>query len=480
MTAELHPPQGRSETRATVLSTVSQLGAKLVHLVLNVVSTLAVIRYLAPEGYGTYVLVLTVTTVAGVVADFGLPKLAVREAVRPDSDASEVIGTIAGLRLGLALGASLGIQLALLAFGQGPAAHLAGAVASLVVVGDAVLGVVVVVFQIHLAQHLEAAIRVASEAVETGLVLVLIAAGAGLPALFAAPAVGVLLGTVLALWVGRRRFGLRPRFATARLRGLVREALPLGPGLLVGVLYLKLDSIVVAVLRPSADLGLYGSACQPIEYVFLASAVVINVLFPLLARCYASGQHDRFAAIYRRGSELLFALAVAVPVVMLSTAVGLVELAYGPAYAAAAGPMRWLALALVPMTINGWQALVLLTGGHQRVTLAYNLVALGLAVPLDVLLVWAAGIDGAGMAAALGGLFVLCCSTTAVRRRLGVQLPAGRMVLIAVAGGVAALTGWAAQRAGAPWALAGLAAVVLYGLAVARIGVLQGMRRALA
>ena len=36
------------------------------------------------------------------------------------------------------------------------------------------------------------------------------------------------------------------------MRGLVREALPLGPALMIGVLYLKLDSFVVAALRPSS------------------------------------------------------------------------------------------------------------------------------------------------------------------------------------------------------------------------------------
>ncbi|MBK8734142.1 MAG: hypothetical protein IPL93_15280, partial [Actinomycetales bacterium] len=53
--------------------------------------------------------------------------------------------------------------------------------ACLVTVGDAVLGVVVVAFQIHLLQQYEAIIRVLGEAVETALVLVLVWLGAALP-----------------------------------------------------------------------------------------------------------------------------------------------------------------------------------------------------------------------------------------------------------------------------------------------------------
>ncbi len=453
-----------STTRRAAVSTASQLAAKVVHLVLNVVSTLAVVRYLAPEGYGTYVLVATVTTLAGVVADFGLPKLAVREAVRVDADPGAIIGTVAALRLVLALVAALAVQVTLLAFGQSSEALLAGAVACLVTVGDAVLGVVVVAFQIHLLQQYEAIIRVLGEAVETALVLVLVWLGAALPMLFVPPVVGVAVGTVLALRVGSRRFALRLRLDRSLVRGLVTEALPLGPGMLVGVLCLKLDSLVVAALLPAADLGRYGAAYQPIEYLLLASAIVINVLFTVLARAWAVGDRVAFRRIYARGTEVLLAVTLAVPVVLVGGAPWVVELAFGPSYAASAQPLRWLSVALVLMTINAWQSVVLLATGFQRITLAYNLAALAVSVPVDVVLIRSTGIDGAALAALAGAVLVLCCSTVAVRRCSAATLPAGRVLrLVAAAAVSAAAVAWLVDRqVTAPAAmLAGLAGLAV-------------------
>jgi O-antigen/teichoic acid export membrane protein len=464
---------------SVTLSAASQLGAKVVHLLLNAVSTLAVLRYLAPDAYGTYVLVLTITTFVGVVADFGLPKLAVREMLRPGQVEGDVVGTVIVVRLGLAALGVVGVQVALALFHQSPQAHLAGLVASLGIIVEAVLGIVVTIFHTRFVQQYEAGIRVVAEAIETALVLVLIARGASLPMLFVPPLVGLLVGTVLAVALASRRFGLQPRFHAPLVRGLVREALPLGPALMIGVLYLKLDSFVVAALRPSSDLGLYGAAYQPIEYLFLGSAVFINVLYPLATSAWSTPGRVRFLEIYRRGTELLVVLMLVVPVVVLVVADDLVHLAFGPAYAASALPLQVLGVAVVLMTVNAWQSLVLLAGGHQRVTLRYNLAALALSLVLCLVLVHAVGLVGAALAAVATGLFVLWASTRAVRRHMGATLDAGTLGrVVAVAAGATAVL-WALDRAGVPWPLATISGLTAYGLGLLRVGVLRSLKEAL-
>ena len=264
-----------SQARRVTISATSQLVGKAVHLVLNVVSTLAILRYLAPDAYGSFVLVITVVTMAGVVADFGLPKLTVRELARVEGDQDEVIGTVVLLRLGLAVVAIGGSQALLALIGVPVVVHQAAAVASLALVVDAVLGIVLVCFQVHVVQQYEAVVRVSAEALETGLVLLLIGLQVGFLWLFAPPVAGLLLGLVLAVAFARRRFSAAvaagpPAGPLPGARGVA----VLGPALLIGVLYLKLDTLILAALRPSRDVGIYGSAYQPVEYLFLATAVV--------------------------------------------------------------------------------------------------------------------------------------------------------------------------------------------------------------
>ncbi len=358
--------------------------------------------------------------------------------------------------------------------------HQAAAVASLALVVDAVLGIVLVCFQVHVVQQYEAVVRVSAEALETGLVLLLIGLQVGFLWLFAPPVAGLLLGLVLAVAFARRRFSLRLRPVRRRVRYLVLEALVLGPALLIGVLYLKLDTLILAALRPSRDVGIYGSAYQPVEYLFLATAVGINVMFPLLARSIARGNRDQFIAMYRRSTELLVIVTLFVPLVFAFVAPVVVQLLFGAAYADAASPLRILAAALVTMTVSGWQSLVLLAGGRQRITLAYNAGALVLAAGLCLVMVRELGLVGAALSALVTSLLVLVASVTAVWRCLGATLDPRRLVrvLVAAAGTAAVLLGL--QALSTPWVLLVVAAAVLYAAALRSFGFHRSIREAFA
>ena len=471
-----------SQSRSVAVSALSQLVAKALHLLLNVISTLAILHYLAPAAYGSYVLVVTVVTLAGVVADFGLPQLAVREIVRAPSERTraqdEILGTTAALRLGLALGAVLGCQAVLLVLGQPLVVHQAAAIASVLLLVDAVLSVVLVSFQVHVEQQYEAIVRVTVEALETGLILLLIARQADLIWLFVPPVVAVAVGLVLALALARRRYRLRLRPARHRVSFLLAEALPIGPALIVAAVYLKLDSLVLAAMRPLSDVGIYGSAYQPVEYLFLGTAVIMNVLFPMLAGAWAGGDPARFLQLYRRTSELLVIATAFVPLVFAFTAPAVVRVAFGGAYAEAARPLQILSVALVAMTVSAWQSLALISAGLQRLILVYNSVTLVVALGLCTLLVWRFGPMGAALSVLATSCVLLFASLRAVRRRLGSTLDAGQMVRIlmavAVTAGVLALLGLVQAH----WLLMVLVAAVCYVLALHRFGLHVKMREA--
>ena len=462
-----------SVARAAAVSAFAQLGAKALHLVLNVVSTLAIVRYLAPREYGVYVVVLTVTTLAALAADFGLPKLAVREicAAPDDPDVeNRVLGTIVALRLVLAVAAVGLVMLVLLALGQPAYAYGAAAVASLTGVGEAVASAVVVVFQLRLAQHYEAWVRAGTELLETAAVLVLVAAQASLIWLFVPAAAGTALAAAMIVLLARFRFGAVLRFDRRRVRPLLIAALPIAPALLVGVLYRKMDSLALAALRPSVDVGIYGAAVQPIDYAFLSTALLMNVAFPLMSAAHGRGDLVRFAVLYRRGAESLVLLTLALPLVLLFVARPLAVRVFGPSYAAADVPLVLLSVALVPLVISVWQSLALLLGGHQKVTLYYNLAALAVSALLSTVLVLAFGIVGAGVAAVVTGLFVMTASGVALHRLMGVRLEIRPLLRIAgtagIAGGVLTLL----SLTGVTWWLLALVGVLAFVVAARMTG----------
>lgn len=473
--ASLPPSQpGPSVAHGVAVSAASQLGAKALHLVLNVVSTLAIVRYLAPGEYGVYAVVLTVTTLVAIGADFGLPKLAVRDIGRApeDDDAVEerVLGTIVVLRVVLALAGVAVAQLVLLALQMPSHAYPAAAVASLTGVGEAVLGAVVVVFQVRLVQQYEAWVRTGTELLETAAILLLIGVQAPLLWLFVPPAAGTALGAAVVAALARYRFGRRLRFDGQRARVLLIAALPIAPTLVIGVLYRKLDGLSLAAQRPAEDVGIYSSAMQPVDYAFLSTALLMNVAFPLMSAAHGRGDVDRFLRVYRRGTEALVLITVALPVILLFVARPLAVQVFGPAYSAADLPLVLLSIAMVPLVVTVWQSLALLLGGHQRATLWYSLAALAVSAALSVPLVALFGMAGAGVAAIGTALFVMAASTVALRRLMGVRLETAPLARIGVAAALTTGVLGALSLTALPWPLLAAAGVLAYGAAARGTG----------
>jgi O-antigen/teichoic acid export membrane protein len=424
---------------AVTLSTAAQLGARCVHFALNVIAGLALIRYFGPAAYGDYVFVLTYATLFGLLSDFGLGKVAVRDMARDPNAAGSVLGTAIAIRVVLALISAILAQFALAVLGVRAELRPAIAVASLLFLVDAMLGLMAV-FQVRLKMHYEALVTIAMQAVDTAVILALIQLQAGLLLLVASPVASGMVGIAIAFMLVRRRFPITLSLDITRLRQLLIDAAPIGLTTVIVVLYIKTDAVILGLLATPGDVGLFGAAYKPIEYVLLALMLPINVLFPLLSRWHHSDPRQ-FRILYWRGADALLGLTLPLVVLVLVAAEPIVLTLYAADFVAAALPLRILALALPLMVLSAWQGFALLAGGHQRITVAYDAAALVVNVLLNLILIPTLGYVGAALTAVLTSLFVAACAWTAAGRRLDVRgEPPLRLLPIVTANALLAVT----------------------------------------
>jgi O-antigen/teichoic acid export membrane protein len=439
-------------TRSVAVGASAQLAAKAGSLALNVVVGLALIRYFSTDGYGDYVFVLSFSTLFGLLSDFGIAKVAVRDISQRPASSASILGTAIIVRLGLCLISVLLAQLVLVALGTRAELRAAVAVASLLFVSDALLSVVAV-FQVRLASQYEALVTLLVQVVDTVLIFWLIGTGAGLLAILAAPVASGAVGVTLALAIARKRFQARLAFDAYLLPALASSALPLGLTALLATMYVKLDSVLLGVLASPSAVGVYGAGYKPVEYLLLVGAMLVQLMFPLLARWHGVDA-ARFSIVYRRGAEALLAFALPIPVVACLIAQPLVMALYAPAFVESALPLRILSMALVLFIIGAWQSFALLAAGRQRIALLYDAGALGLNVGLNLVLIGWFGYVGAAVSAVATALFVCACASFATRRALRVTLDLGGLGRVVVAnvalGGTLAL----ALATGMSWILA--------------------------
>jgi O-antigen/teichoic acid export membrane protein len=453
------------------------------HVGLNVISSLAIIHYLRPGLYGNYVLIIALATTFGMVADFGINQLAVRHVAVDEAAENAVIGTVIAVRIGLAVVAAVIVQAVLLGLGRSGEVRLAALFITTAFVSNAVMAVTIA-FHLRLRQHREALIVLLGELLETSAVLVLIANRASLCDLTLATAAGTAIAAGVAV-ATTRRVGLRPTVELGRIPMIIRPALPLAMAGLAGVVLVKLDCLMLATLRTSHDVGIYGAAYQPVEYWLVAVVALMTVMVPLLSR-FSTSDPERMLLLYRRSCEGFLALVLPVGLLMAFLARPAIALVYPGRYDSAAGPLRILGLSSVLMAVCAWQALVLLSVGRQNLTARYNLAALGFGVVIHIALIDAFGIMGA----AFGTLTVACgtavVSTILVKRVTGLGVESRRLMLVVGATAVGAVVVIGLFAAGAGYwasALAGVCAylgmLLLFGLLSPRALVLRLRERGL-
>lgn len=423
--------------RDVATSAIAQVVARGVHVACAAIVLFAVLRYLGPERYGDYVLIITILGVATILTELDLPNLATREIAHDPHAAERVIGTITVIRIGLALAAAAVMQVVLLAFSVSPGVHLGAAAASLALVGEAFLSVVVA-YRVQLKHQHEAVVRLVGKLVELVAVVAVIAAGLWIPWLFLAAPLGVSVAAVLAWTWARHTHRLRLVFDRHRARSLMLAALVVGPAALIGVLYLKVDALMIGLLLDPRALGTYGAAFQPIEYLFLLTGILSLVLFPLLARFHVAAR-ARFAALYQRGALLLLTPVLLVPVFAVALGGALIE-AIDPRYGDAAVSLALLACALPLLALNSWQSFTLLAANHQRVTLRYLAWCTAAKAVLAIPLILWLGIDGAALGTLLTSVALVVWSTGACAHHCDVRLDYARTFrLLVVALAVAVL-----------------------------------------
>jgi O-antigen/teichoic acid export membrane protein len=440
-------PVHRGEVARRVgVSVGVQMAAKGGHVVLNIVSSLAIIHYLRPGSFGDYVLIMALSTTVGMLADFGINQLAVREVSVEESTEGAIVGTVIVVRIGLSVVAALAIQAVLLGLGKSGEVRLAAALIATSFLSNAVMACTIA-FHVRLRQHREALIILLGELIETTGILVLIVHKAPLSGLTAATAVGSGVAAVVAV-VSTRRVGLRPRFEATRVRSLMGPALPLAIAGLVGIILVRLDSLMLAVMRSSRDVGIYGAAFQPVQYILIAVVAFTTVFLPLLSR-FARTDRARFTATYQRGTEGLLAFMVPVGLVVVFLARPAVALVYPASYAPAVGPMQLLGVSTVLMALSAWQSLVLLSVGRQGLTARYNLAALGIGAACHAALIARYGTIGAALGTLVVGGVTAGTATVLVHRVAHVSLDVRRLALVAAANAIGTALGFGAWASGA-------------------------------
>lgn len=303
-------------------------------------------RNLGPAGYGQYSLILAYLYVFTSLADMGLSTILVREISREDADEKYISDNIFTLRLVLIVGFCLvGIFLAL-ALNYPVQVKLGIAIASIFGVLSSMSQVMMGIFQKYLRVYFVSLADVIARVIQLCMVLILVFTRPTLLNFIWAVVLSEAVHFALIFFFSRRIIKVKMAFDLKYWREIFVVSFPIAISLVFVLLYFKMDTVLLSLMKPSYDVGVYSAAYKVLEAIIFLPALYIGLVMPVLSR-HAFGDRDEFLKAYRRSFDILAIFAIPIMAYLYLRATDIINLIGGHDFSQSVGVLKVLSIAIM-------------------------------------------------------------------------------------------------------------------------------------
>lgn len=288
--------------------------ATLSRLILGGISLVVVgilTRFLGPEGFGQYSAIFAYLYIFTAIADLGFYTFMVREISRISEPAEErkIAGKIFALRLLAVVSLLVLADLLVFALPYPFKVKLGVLIASLFAVSSSLIQILTGIFQKYLRLYLISLSDILSRLVQLGSLAILIKFETGLLWFVAIAALSEAIHFGLVYGFSRRMVKVKPIIDFAYFRHALKTTLPIAVSLVLVLIYFKLDTVLLSVMKPARDVGIYSVAYKILEAVIFLPAIYIGLVMPILSK-HAFADKAQFTRIFHKAFDVISIFAL--------------------------------------------------------------------------------------------------------------------------------------------------------------------------
>jgi len=336
-----------SKTREMARNYSVHFAGRVLGTFFGIVTIAILTRHLGETGYGELTTAMTFLQIFGVMVDFGLTLTLVQMISEHGADERRITGGILGLRLvsgiiffGLAafIGASLPYS---------PIIKMAIAVGTLSYLFMTASGMLVGVFQKHLAMWRVALSELLNRFATLGAVVAFAYLQFGVVAMMVAFIIGNFLQLVSTMYLAKPYVKIWPRIDTAIWKDAIIRGWPIGLSILFNLIYLKSDILILGFFRPQADVGIYGAAYKILDVITAIPVMYMGIALPSLVHYWSIDAKKDFRKMIQKSFD--FFSIVSIPILAGALVVGVPLLVFvsGEAFAQSGAVLKVLMIAAV-------------------------------------------------------------------------------------------------------------------------------------
>ena len=331
--------------RQVAYNTTVQIIGKAIVTVLSVLITILLTRYLGPSKYGQYNIVITFVGFFVVLADLGVYPIAVREMSQHPENKEKIYGNVVTYRVFSAiLTMGLAFLIGLLMPYPEVVKFAIGIYAVATFVG-LLVNLVMAVFQINYRMDLPAIADVLGRGLYLLVLFFALQRHYSLYGIFWLLVLTSIFNLGLNLFLGRRYIKLKPALDFVFIKSFLRESLPLGLATIFGMIHFKIDTILLSLMKPSFDVGIYGASYRIFENLIIIPAIFVGMVFPRLSFLFMN-DFAGFKKIFQKSLDLLILIAIPVVIIFYFLSPYLVSVVAGREFYLAIFPLKILLFSL--------------------------------------------------------------------------------------------------------------------------------------
>lgn len=387
-----------SLTRRIAHNTIIQIIGKALSLALSLVAIAAITRYLGKTGFGQFTTITAFVQTAATLIDMGLVLMMVQMISKSNIitegenchsrlpytttnlSANEAESTLISNFLGLRFISSfillgLAILIAFLIPVYSHVIKLGIAVTSIAFLFSSLIGLLTGIFQKHLRMERVAIAEFIGRLAFLGLTFFAIYQKFNLFWILSAMVIGNIINFFLLFYFSQRWVKVKPQFNLKIWKNILKNCWPIALSIAFTLMYFRADTIILSLLRPQAEVGIYGATYKILEIAIVFPVMFITLVLPFLTRAWAEKNIDKFKNYLQKSFDFLSLLAVPMIVGVLFLGTRIMTLIAGQEFVESGPVLKILIIATAIIFIGGLFTHIIVAIEKQKQMLKYYLFA---------------------------------------------------------------------------------------------------------
>lgn len=391
--------------------------AKILSTILALIGIGFITRYLGKEGFGDYATVLAFFSLFSAIADLGLYSIATREISRIGADEKKILGNVVALRI---ISASIVFLVSLIAINFLPYPQTVKngiLLVSAAFVFSSGYMVLNGIFQKNLAMDKVATVEFSGKLLQVGFIIIAARNNWGFTAIVASLLVFMVFNFIAVYLLSRRYIKFKIEIDLPYWKKFLKESWPMGMSVFITFLYFKMDTIILSILKSSAEVGIYNAAYKVIENFTFFPAMIIGLILPLMAR-YIFSDKKKFSDISNKIFKVFVLLVVPLVIGTVFLADGVINLIGGVEFHEAANALRVLIFSLLFMFFGHFFNSILLSGNLQKKLMGALAICAVFNIAANLILIPMYSFNGAAITSVLTEMLVVGLTCFLVSKHL--------------------------------------------------------------